>query len=279
MTSSVKPGSWHISPLDLSDRLHPSTDPSLQWTALVGRAAEFSYRCFVFFSADHFWVLKALVRVGRHVAQTQCVFPSAETCSTFIQHPHQQAVLNSSAGFPPFMLKLHVWQSPRLLRCGKKVGNILCTLAPCSSAPLEAVGPARAAEVCSWHPPGWVEADWKALEKNSVTSFNSGHEKKPRGPVRWWFGFATGQFASFYRWAIQNGSPRGNLKCGKFYWYCCGPAQSHLHLTPYCSYNHITAVGMCLQWTCRTAKEVMKLQSILHVIVTPILPEHVNKVL
>lgn len=123
MTSSVKPGSWHISPLDLSDRLHPSTDPSLQWTALVGRAAEFSYRCFVFFSADHFWVLKALVRVGRHVAQTQCVFPSAETCSTFIQHPHQQAVLNSSAGFPPFMLKLHVWQSPRLLRCGKKVGN------------------------------------------------------------------------------------------------------------------------------------------------------------
>lgn len=79
----------------------------------------------------------------------------------------------------------------------------------------------------------------QALEENTTQSFNRDHEKRPAGPVKWWFGCASRQFASFYRSVIWNGYPRGNLKCWKFNWYCCGAAQSHLHLTSFCWYNHI----------------------------------------
>lgn len=91
---------------------------------------------------------------------------------------------------------------------------------------------------------GSLKPDCQALEENTTQSFNSDHEKQHRG--RWGFGCASRQFASFYRSVIWNGGPRGNLKCWKFNWYCCGAAQSHLHLTPFCWYNHIpTGVRDC----------------------------------
>lgn len=93
---------------------------------------------------------------------------------------------------------------------------------------------------------GSPESACQAREGNTTQSFNSDHEKQPRGPVKWRFGCASRQFASFYRSVIWKGRPRGNLKCWKLNWYCCGAAQSHLHLTPFCWYNHIPA-GVCLR--------------------------------
>lgn len=97
---------------------------------------------------------------------------------------------------------------------------------------------------------GSLKPACQALEENTTQSFNSGHEEQPRGPVKWRFGCASRQFASFYRLVIWNVCPRGNLKCWKLNRYCCGAAQSHLHLTPFCWYNHITAgVRLRLHWS------------------------------
>lgn len=132
------------------------------------------------------------------------------------------------------------------------------TVVPCSHAPLrlcqwEANKPSTAGGmVCrlilasSKQGGGSLKSACQALEENTTQSFNSDHEKQPRSPVKRQFGCASRQFASFYRSVIWNGCPRGNLKWWKFNWYCCGAAQSHLHLTPFCWYNHIPA-RVCLQ--------------------------------
>lgn len=142
----------------------------------------------------------------------------------------------------------------------KEVGNTYvhtCILFPCTS---QAVSVSSEQVVHGWwgcvqadrgiQQAGWGPSACQALERNTTQSFNSDHEKLPRGPVKWRFGCASRQFASFYRLVIWNGHPRGNLKCWKLNWYCCGAAQSHLHLTPFCWYNHIPA-GVCLrlQWS------------------------------
>lgn len=92
---------------------------------------------------------------------------------------------------------------------------------------------------------GRPEPGCQALKENTTQSFNSHHQELLRGPVKRWFGGTSRQFASFYRLVIWNGSPRGNLECWKLHWNCCGAAQSHLHLTPFCWCNHIPA-GVCL---------------------------------
>lgn len=159
--------------------------------------------------------------------------------------------------FPPCRLGLHFLDSPTDCWDVQRSWKYLCTqlcLVPmhhsgCVSKQRTSskLGPCAS---WSWHPArqggGSPKSACQALKENTTRSFNSDHETQPRGPVKWRFGCASRQFASFYRLVIWNGRPRGNLKCWKLNWYCCGAAQSHLHLTPFCWYNHIPA-GVCLR--------------------------------
>lgn len=183
--------------------------------------------------------------------QWSFVFLSRETCSSSVLVSRQHLTLPV---FPPCRLGLHFLDSPTdcwdVQRSWK---YFKYTVVSCSRAPLG---------LCQWaanmQPVGAVCRLIHAIQQDRVGAapksaclsgperkhhrlFNSDHQTQPRGPVKWRFGCASRQFASFYRLVIWNGHPRGNLKCWKLHGYCCGAAQSHLHLTPFCWYNHIPA--------------------------------------